>query len=869
MIWTDDSDFYKKSFSHELTWNSDVPYSSILNNSQTGNTCDRYGHSLTDLRETSGTDNRHVHEILPVHFNCLKDDAEWAKIDIDYPTVNENGEFTPIRGFFVTLDNHFAIESSNSEINAWTTYIYKNVAKYPYNHGIKDTSLSELEEPITLQQGNKGTIYIKNDRNVLWDVIGFRVHAVNLDGTLTDPDGRAFYVKVYNAVIDGIYYTFNLINKTAAVTSGNIDYSGSVTIPPSVTYCGVDFSVTGIGNDAFEGCDNLTSVTIPSSVTSIGNYAFRNCRDLSSVTIPTSVTSIGKFAFDGTTWYNNQPVGLVYADKVLYKYKGTMPENESIVIKDGTLVIADCAFSGCSNLTSVEIPNTVTNIGNSAFQGCTGLTSLTIPNSVTSIGYAVFSGCSGLTSVIIPNSVTSIGNSAFSRCTGLTSVTIPNSVTSIRNSAFSDCFSLTDVYCYAADVPSAENNAFNNTNANATLHVPASALSAYRSTSPWNNSFNTIDVVGNVPAPKTFDASGLRHTVIPGTSTVSVSATSTALSGCVSIPEVAINEGTPYSVVAIDKVAFYDCTDLTSLTIAKSVKTIGYGAFKGCEALTRLIAIGDEPIVMTNGQDVFAGINFDLCELHVPVDSKSEYEEAEGWRLFSTIVEDIINVDSIISDDGMTCNFNYSITNNNEISLLGVNGDVTVTAGAFTIPSGVTKDGKEYVVTSIAPNAFENCTDMTSLTIPESITSIGDHAFAGCTGLKEIFCFSSVPIDLSTMLARGLMRTASGTVPTQLEGIDFENCILYVPFGTSRLYREAEGWCLFRNIHEQPDGELSLGDVNCDSEVNNLDVNLIGSHIAGEFPSSFVWDAADMNHDGEVDIVDVTALIQMLLDKKP
>ena len=113
----------------------------------------------------------------------------------------------------------------------------------------------------------------------------------------------------------------------------------------------------------------------------------------------------------------------------------------STVTYDGTtysvIFIGDYAFGGCSGLTSVTIPNSVTSIGGSAFNSCSGLTSVTIPNNVTSIGGSAFYCCSGLTSVTIPNSVTSIGKSAFSGCSGLTSVTIPNSVTSIGDYAFS------------------------------------------------------------------------------------------------------------------------------------------------------------------------------------------------------------------------------------------------------------------------------------------------------------------------------------------------------------------------------------------------------------------------------------------------
>ena len=132
----------------------------------------------------------------------------------------------------------------------------------------------------------------------------------------------------------------------------------------------VPASVTIIEDQAFYTCENLKNVILHDGLLEIGYEAFANCESLSSITIPNSVTSIGSYAFKGTKWYDNQPDGVVYAGKVLYAYKGAMPSNTKIDIKEGTTIITDYAFENCSGLTSITIPDSVTSIGGSAFYGC-------------------------------------------------------------------------------------------------------------------------------------------------------------------------------------------------------------------------------------------------------------------------------------------------------------------------------------------------------------------------------------------------------------------------------------------------------------------------------------------------------------------
>ena len=367
-----------------------------------------------------------------------------------------------------------------------------------------------------------------------------------------------------DTAVKGIWYDFDSSTQTASVTykgkdcdSYSGEYTGILTIPSTVTYNKVTYTVTSIGyrafvdcpdltfvaipnsvtniqkgafqnctsltsvivpnsviyirSAAFYGCTSLTNITIPSSVTTIGDNAFYNCIGLTSITIPNSVTSIGDYVFYGCT---GLPVenNLRYADSYLI---GAVDKSlSSYTIKEGTKWIAGSAFSGCTNLTSIMIPNSVTSIKVGAFYGCTSLTNITIPNSVTSIGSSAFNGCTSLTNITIPNSVTIISRDAFSGCTGLTSVTIGNSVTSIGESAFYNCTSLISVTCYGTQPPDLDDSfVFYHISSNCILYVLSTSLY-----SGWKKYFSQILPIGATGA----DITPNQVKVTPSENTVDV-----------------------------------------------------------------------------------------------------------------------------------------------------------------------------------------------------------------------------------------------------------------------------------------------------------------------------------------------------------
>ena len=291
----------------------------------------------------------------------------------------------------------------------------------------------------------------------------------------------------------------------------------------------------------------------------------------------------------------------------------------SLVIPDSVTNIGDYAFSGCRSLTSLVIPDSVTNIGDYAFEGCGSLSSLVLPDGVTSIGKCAFRECGSLSSLVLPDGVTNIGGNAFADCKSLRSVVIPNSVTSIGGGAFGGCKSLHSVVI-PDSVTSIGDYAFSGCSALSSVVIPDSVSCIGNRAFSGCTSLSSLvipDGVTSVGKYAFYDCSSLSSLVIPDSVT---SIGFYAFRGCSSLSSLVI----PDSVTSIGDEAFGYCTSLTSLVISDGVSSIGGGAFWGCKSLADIVIPNS---VTSIGDCAFGGCNF-------PNDIEQELISRFGEKIF-------------------------------------------------------------------------------------------------------------------------------------------------------------------------------------------------------------------------------------------
>ena len=568
----------------------------------------------------------------------------------------------------------------------------------------------------------------------------------------------------YDCQVDGIYYNLNTDGNVAEVTYESTSYnsySGEIIIPEKITYKGVDYFVTSIGQYAFQGSNKLSSVSIANSITTIGERAFSVCKNLTSISIPKSVNAIGGNAFYNCNGLNSVQISDIAAwcciDFVdvnanplffahyLYDVEGRTIKN--LIIPEGVESINNYAFYGCSSLTSVTIPNSVTIIGDRAFYNCSGLTSVIMGNSVTTIGNYAFNNCSGLTSVTIPNSVTSIGDYAFSGCYGLISVDIPNSVTSIGSSAFRGCSGLTSV-----TIPNS---------------VASIGSSAFRG------------------------CSGLTSMTIPNSVT---SIGSDAFSNCSGLTSVTIGS----SVTSIGYYAFSYCSGLTSLTIPNSVATIGGGAFLGCSGLTSLTI----PNSLTSIEDeTFTGCS-GLTSLTIPNSvtsiGRSAFSGCSG--LTSVTIGNSVTYIGYYAFSGCSGLTSVNISDLKAWCTIGYeqSGPSDIGSNPLLYAHHLFLNGEEIndlvipnSLTYIGSFAFAGCSGLSSVTIPSTIKAIGWGAFYGCSGLTSVTCYADNVPDTNYNNYEYIDIFTSST---------YQNAVLYVPEKSLSMYKSTNIWSFFKYV---------------------------------------------------------------------
>lgn len=554
-------------------------------------------------------------------------------------------------------------------------------------------------------------------------------------GTPSDPSGGE--EDSGNVEPEPVDYSVYTLSNGGTTITGLTEYGRTFTeldIPSQID----DVVVTGIAENAFKGCNQLTSITVPDSVTSIGKSAFEGCTALTDLTIPFIGASMS--ASDGY----NQVLGYLFGyltqsyqeyydsffssdDRFVgmtLQYEDTYNEDEyryyyyipssltTLTVTGGEMYSS--ALKGCEYLKTVTIGDGVTSL--CGFSGCTALESVTIGNGVTDIPYGTFSYLDNLLNVSLGDNITSIGNRAFYGCERLRYIELPDSLVSINGCAFQNCYSLVNIVI-GDNVREIKYNAFDNCMALTSVTLGSGLESienyafqqCYKLVEVINRS--SLDITGN---PYGYVASYALNVKSYGDSDIcnvndylfyTYNNTNYLLGYVGDDDDITLPDNYNGQSYEMYKYAFYH-SRLTKITVPGNVN-ISDEAFAYSSYLTE-VYVSDG--VTSIGANVFSDCN-SLTSLRLP-DSLTE--------LNSSFRSDIMNYN-------VSGGVKYLGNENNPYLVAVTVSDQTSTS--FALESGVKFIGN---------NAFYGCTAITSIIIPDTVVSIGQYAFYGCTALTNI-----------------------------------------------------------------------------------------------------------------------------------
>lgn len=510
-----------------------------------------------------------------------------------------------------------------------------------------------------------------------------------------------------------------------------------------------------------------------------------------------------------------------YATTYVGEYTDTVTIPESVTYNCTTYMVTSIdysAFSGCTELTSVTIPSTVTIINSYAFTNCCGLTKITVPRNVTSLGFAVFQGCSGLTSVSLPSSLTSVGYYLFENCTALTSVSMPSSLTTLSNSMFKGCTSLSSI-TLPRNLTTINESAFSGCTSLTSVTLPTSTATIGQSAFRGCTAMTSINLPNNITSIGQY-----------------------AFNGCTALRSVSI----PSSMTAIADYAFQGCSGMTSLTLPNTITSIGYNSFSGCKLLSTLTI----PHSVTSISYSFTNCS-GLTSITV-AEGNSIFDSREGCNAIIKTATNalVLGCKNTVIPNSVTAISDYAFYGCTGLTEINIPNTVT-TIGYYALYgcTGLTEITLPDGLTDISSGAFYGCSALTSIVIPESVTSIGGSAFMGCTALADI----TIPGSVTTVGYNAFSNTA--WYMNQPDGLIYAGTTAYnykgtMPAGTSIVLREGTT-CIATYAFFGDDGLVSISIPNtvtyigerafefCDgitSIVIPNSVNYIGSYAFHNCP---------------------------------